>query len=143
MALPLLPLLVLGLAGGAAYAVSRKPQQSEMTPDRQIIFETAMNSVADPTKLKALADVFESQGLKEQAELLRKRAALRTMPPDVKEGRREAFQAGMASQNPESIMKLADSFEAEGALGAASALREYAKGLALSQERGINPQAKV
>jgi len=140
MALPLLPLLVLGLAGGAAYAVSRKPK-TEMTPDREIIFQTAMEKVEDPAKLKALADVFESQGLKDQAELLRKRANLRTLPPDVKEERRAAFQSGMASQNPEAVNRLADAFEAEGALGAASALRDYAKKLALAQERTVNPQA--
>lgn len=140
MALPLLPLLVLGLAGGAAYTVSRKPK-AEMTPDRQVIFQTALESVADPAKLKAMADVFESQGLKEQADLLRKRAALRSMPPDVKEERRAAFQAGMASQNPVAVNRLADAFEAEGALGAASALRDYAKQLSLAQERTVNPQA--
>lgn len=135
--IPVLILGALGLVGAAAYVTTRKPK-GEMTPERETIFSTAMNSTVSPGELRTLAAAFEAQGLPEQAEALRKRAVLRELnvsDPALAQARKEAYQKGMSSQNPAEILKLAEAFESEGAIGAASSLRKYAQKLALSQER--------
>ena len=142
MALPLLPIAIGGLVLAAAYAASRKPpQQGEVTPERQTIFETAINSVQDPAKLRALAASFRSAGLEQQAQALEGRADHRDLPPDVKAERAQVFRDAMSSQNPQAVLRVADAFEQEGAIGAASALRAYAAKLQLSQvgPGGTNP----
>jgi hypothetical protein len=123
----ILPLLIFGgLVGGAAYAAKKR---AGMTPERQKIFEAALSNLKDPIALRKLADEFEKAGLKSQAELLRKRAALRELPPETKVKRREAFRAGMASVSKSGVESLANAFAKEGATGAATALRNYAQGL--------------
>lgn len=121
----LLPVVIAALAG-TAYVVATKPKPGAMTPERQVILDTALNSTSDPDKLRALAKVFREEGLPAQADLLEKRAKLRELPSDVKEARKAAFRAGMASKNPVAVRALADEFEREGATGAAAALRTYA-----------------
>jgi ATP-dependent DNA ligase len=125
--LPLIPIVVIGLAGLGVWKVRSK--KGVMTKERQAIFETAMRVLQDPDKLRQLADAYQKEGLKAQADLLRKRADLRELPPDVKEGRRDAFRKGMASTNIAEIEKLAAMFEKETATGAAKALRDHAKAL--------------
>lgn len=122
-----IPALVLGLGSLAAYKVWKKKHR--MTPERKKVYEAALKSLKDPAKLRELATAFRKEGLKEEADLLDKRAALRELPSDVKEGRREAFKKGMTSKDAAGIEKLAKEFEKEGATGAAAALREYAAGL--------------
>jgi hypothetical protein len=97
-----------------------------MTPERQVVLDTALTSTKDPDKLRTLAKVFRDQGLDAQATLLELRAKLRELPPDVQEGRKDAFRAGMASTNANGVRALADTFEREGATGAAAALRLHA-----------------
>jgi hypothetical protein len=121
----LLPIGV-GLLAGTAWFFAKKPQKGEMTPERQVVLDTALSSTKEPDKLRALAKVFRDEGLALQADLLEQRAKLRELPADVKEGRREAFRAGMSSQNAGAVRALADEFEKEGATGAAAALRTYA-----------------
>jgi predicted negative regulator of RcsB-dependent stress response len=122
-----IPALVVGLGGLAAWKVWKKKHR--MTPERKKVYEAALKSLKDPVKLRELATAFDKENLKEEAELLRKRAALRELPADVKAGRRDAFKKGMASKDPTGIETLAKEFEKEGATGAAAALREYAAGL--------------
>ena len=123
--IPFVPLLVAGLAGLGIWRHKRK--KGQLTPERKAIFETALRVLEDPDKLRQLADAYDKEGLKAEAILLRKRADLREMPPDVKEGRRDAFRKGMASTNVADIEKLAEIFEKETATGAALALRNHAK----------------
>ena len=128
MPLPLIPLAVTGLAAAAAYKV-HKNRKRGMTPARRKIYESALNTMKDSSKLRKLSEVFKKEGLVEEGTMLAKRARLRELPPDVKAGRREAFKKGMTLLNPNDVEKLASSFEKEGATGAATALRKYASAL--------------
>jgi hypothetical protein len=133
----LIPLLLLGLVGGAAYAAKRHdkiPAKGVLTPERQVIFETALNDVKEPEKLRALAQCFTEQGLVNEGRILEKRAKLRELAPEIKEARRDAYRAGMESKDPVAVDNLASAFEKEGAVGAAQNLREYAA--ALREEYG-------
>lgn len=124
--LPLLPIGILMLSGGAFIAAKNQEKKNEMTPSRQHVFETALNEVKEPEKLRALAKAFRDQGLNVQADLLEKRAKLRELPPNIKAERRDAFRKGMASKDPNAVRRLAEVFDREGATGAANALRKYA-----------------
>lgn len=135
MALPVLPLAVGGLA---ALVLWRHARKAKLTPAQRAVYETARD-VKDPAKLRAIADAFESQGFKEEANLLRKRAALRELPPATTIARRKAFRQGLSSKDPVGVLKLADAFDKEGATGAAAELRKYAASLQVAQ--GQQPTA--
>jgi hypothetical protein len=123
--IPLIPAAVLLLGSGVLFF--RK--KSKMTPARQIVFDTAMKDEKDPAKLTALAAEFQKEGLGVQADLLTKRAALRNLPKEVKEARKQAFKSAMSSKDKNAILGLAAAYEKETAFGAAQKLRDYAKGL--------------
>jgi len=133
---PLLPILVISLAGGAYFRGSTEEKnKGVLTPERALVFETALNEVKDPAKLNKLAEAFRKAELAPQADLLEKRAKLRELPAPVKAERREAFRKGMSSHDTTAINNLAEAFEKQGATGAANALRKYASSL--------NPPATV
>ena len=125
---PLTIALGIALLGGGAYVMASKKETKApvMTPERKIVYDTAMAQVKEPEKLRALADAFEKEGLLAEAEMLRKRAGLRELPADVKEDRKDAFRRGMSSLDPAAVLNLANAFDKEGATGAADALRKYA-----------------
>jgi hypothetical protein len=124
MPFPLVPAVLVALAGGAYYKVK---VQGKLSPERQRIYDAALTSLRDPVKLRSLADTFDAQGHKKEATLLRKRAGLKELPNEVRAARREAFSKGMNSTNAEAIEALAKSFDDEGATGAAANLRNRAK----------------
>lgn len=134
------PLVVLGLAGGAAYKVHKR--KKGLTPERQAFFNGAMNSLSDPDKLRRLADKFHGEGFPVQAEMLRKRAKLRELPKEIQEQRREVFRKGMRSMDPDKIDKLASIYESEGCVGSADHLRLYAKGVRATQPEEMEAVAK-
>lgn len=115
--------------GAKRYRDKKSTFHGELTPERQVVYETAMNQVAEAEKLRALADVYDKQGLHGHAEMLRKRANLRELPKDLKEARREVFRKAMASKNKEAVRQVAEAFLNEGATGAAEALYKYSEGL--------------
>jgi hypothetical protein len=117
--IPLIPVL---LAGGSWLAYRRFFNKG-MTPDRKKIYDAAIVSMQEPVKLRALADTFEKEGLRGEADMLRKRAALREAPPAVKAARRMAFKKAMGSDNPDAILEVAKAHEALGAMGAAAELK--------------------
>lgn len=125
MPLPLIPIAVSALAGVAAWKV-HKNRKRGMTPAREKVYNQALTNLKDPVKLRKLGAAFHKEGLTEQGTMLQKRARLRELPADVKEGRRAAFKKGMTCTNPAQVEKLAATFEKEGATGAAAALRAYA-----------------
>lgn len=143
MPFPLIPIAILGLVGTAG-VVQAKRKKAETDPaiaaQRQVIYETAIGAVdsntaiKDPVKLRELAAVFRSQGLVAEAEMLTKRAALRELPPEVVQARREAFRAAMASTDATKVMGMADAYESQGCTGAAADLRKYAAGLLAAEE---------
>ena len=100
-----------------------------MTPERKNIYEAALKTKLPAEKLRALADAFEKEGLKEEAEMLRKRAALRDAPPNVKKDRRIAYKKGITSKDPAAVEQLAGAFQKMGATSAALNLKRYAAGL--------------
>jgi hypothetical protein len=120
----LIPAVIVGLGGGAWWAVAKR--KSPMTPERKKVFEEALKSLKDVKKLRALADGFEKEGLKEEADLLRKRANLKDLPADQKSARKVAFRKALDSKNPDAIEKMAGAFHRQGATGSAARLRQHA-----------------
>jgi len=104
-------------------------KKGELTAERQKVYDTAMVSLADPAKLRDLAEAFDKEGLAYEADMLRKRAALREQPEEQKVARKKVFQDALKSTNKTGIAAVANAFEKEGALGAAQQLREYLAGL--------------
>ena len=72
-------LTVAGLAGTIVYR-KKVLKKGVLTPERRQVFSGAMAKIMEPEKLRELAARFESEGLKKQAEILRKRAKLRSLP---------------------------------------------------------------
>lgn len=139
----MLPLIVTGVAAATGIAWWRAKHKKGLTPERKKIYEAAMKSSGlSPDKVRALADSFEKEGLKEEAANLRKRAALMELPPDVKAARRKAYKRGMKSNDPAAVTKLANAFHKEGALSAAQSLHKYAAGLKKSGGK-VNVKAGV
>lgn len=127
--IPLLIPVIAGLGGLGLWALSASKKPVGLTADRKMVYDSALASETDPSKLRVLSAAFKKEGLSEQGDMLEKRAALRELPPEVKKVRRAAFKKGMASTNVPGIQNLANAFAKEGATGAASNLRKYAGGL--------------
>ena len=127
--LPVIIAAATGVAGLATWAYRKKKathQYGVLTPDRELIYNRAINNLQDPEKLRKLAAGFKEQGLKPQAEMLEKRAALRDLPRDLKKERRAVFKKLMLSEDPKKILEAAAVFDDQGATGSALALRERA-----------------
>lgn len=127
--LPVIIAAAAGVTGLAAWAYKKQKtthQYGVLTPDRELIYNRAINNLQDPEKLRKLAEGFKSQGLKPQAEMLEKRAALRDLPREVKKERRTVFKKLMLCEDPKKILEAADVFDSQGATGSALALRERA-----------------
>jgi hypothetical protein len=137
----LLPIAVAALAT-AAWLKATKPQPM-MTPERRMIYQSALEFLKTPEQFDTLAAAFRKEGLTVEADMLEKRAKLLRASPDVKDARREVFRNAMKSTDPISIAKVADIFEKEGATGSAKALRAYAKTViaAKSATDGVKPDA--
>lgn len=127
MPIPLIPLLIGGLAVTAAVKVHKRADA--MTPERQKLFDAAIQSLPDPDKLRQLAGAFAEQGLHKQADLLNKRAALRELPKETQEARKGVFRKAMSLLDPAKVEQAATVFHGEGCIGAASCLNLYAQGL--------------
>lgn len=132
MPIPLIPVLIGGLAISAAVKVRR--QGDAMTPERQKLFDALIQKCSDASKLRAAAVQFQNFGLSKQADLLRKRATLRELPKEVQEARKEVFRNIMKCEDPDKVESGAEAFYNEGCLGAASILRLWAEGL-----RSVDP----
>lgn len=136
-----IPLIAIGLLGAGAYLAKRHAKKNAavvhgdgetegvLTPERQVIYDTAMNECQDANQILNVAKAMESEGFKEHGAALRKRAALRSLPKDLKDARRAIFKQMMAEKNKARVLRVADAFQTEGATGAAEALRKYASGL--------------
>lgn len=144
----LIPAVILAMVAGAAYAAKRHdkvPSKGVLTPERQVIFETALNDVKEPNKLRALAEAFKKEGLVSEGRILEKRAKLRELAPEIKEARRDIYQTAMKSNDPVAVDNIASAFEKEGAVGAAQNLREYAAALRAQYgtgEAGVGPNGE-
>lgn len=130
----LLPIAV-GLGGLALYRSTRPSLYGVLTESRRALFLEALSKSDPPLtveQLRLIADTFEEQGLKKLAEILRKRAALRSLPPDKKAYRAQVYKTLMSIKDPVKagiIRQAADAFDADSAYGQAATLRDYASGL--------------
>ncbi len=119
-----------GVAALTGIALYRAQRPGVMTPERDATYRRALNGqVRDTAQLRALADAFQKARLFPQAHLLRQRADLRDLPPEVKAQRKEIYRKGMRSKNKSAVMRLADAFDSQGANTCAFRLRQYASGL--------------
>lgn len=140
MTFPIVPVAVFGLAGVAAWQA--KKRHTGMTPEREKIFIAAMRTLENPQQLNKLAEEFQKANLGREALLLKKRAALRSLPEATKEARREAFRTGIRCLDPEKVEKLAKAFHNEGCFKASDTLNLYASGLRAVDKIEIEKIAK-
>lgn len=117
------------LLGVGGYIKTRK-NRGEMTPERTKIFNAAISgALQNPASLDRLASAFSGEGLHEQAKLLRQRAALKRLPPEVKQARAAVWRRAIVSKNKAGMLKLAAAYDSQGCTSAAMRLREIASGL--------------
>jgi len=125
------------LGGLVANRMNGAPK-GEMTAQRKLAYERAMQSIKSPQDLKTLADSFAGEGLHAEAAMLRKRASLRELSPEVAEQRRDALRRGMASDNPAAIRELASQFAAVGSTDAAKTLLAHAAAVEAARAAGAS-----
>lgn len=112
-------------------------KEEKWDAEREAMYQSALEHLKGPSgveRLYAIAAECEKQGFHSKAYALRARAKLRDTDAATKKVRHEAFLKGMRSTNVEGILKLAKTFEAISATGAADRLRKRAANL----EAGIN-----
>lgn len=129
------------LIGGAIANVAPPSHKGEMTPKRKMIYQAAITSTKDPQELRTLADAFEAENLKPWAIMLRKRAALRELPVNIREERKNVYRKALCSDSPEEIETAAKLFENEGAADAAKGLRDHADAVRAAHAAGMSTKA--
>lgn len=102
-----------------------------LTKERRDIYLSAMEHCADPKVLRELADGFDSEGIRIEAAMLRKRADLREMcqqHPEKWENFRALCERAIqkADANPQALDDMAAAFDAMTATGTAAKLRKRA-----------------
>jgi hypothetical protein len=123
-----LPAALVALIIGAWWKVSHT--KTEPISDASLqIFNAALMHLQDPDKLNKLADAFTTAGFTAQAEILRERANLFSLPPAKTAALTALFKQALSSLNPAGVNNTADHFEKQGALACAQELRKYAAGL--------------
>lgn len=139
MVIPAVPVIII-LLGCGAY-LRRDKEKGVMTPERTKIFNAALaGGMQDPDNLDKLAATFAGQGLKEQAELLRRRATLKRLPNEIKLARRNVWRKAIKSKNKSAMQRLAAAYDHEGCTCAAMRLREIASGI---PDQLTAPQAQM
>jgi hypothetical protein len=124
----LIPIAVV-LGTATLYRIYRRPRRVGMTGKRQQIYESALVTLKQPEKLRALAAAFEGEGLIAEADLLKKRAEIRELPKSKREERRAIFRRAIQSSNIPAIRAVAAEFRAAGCTGAAANLYAHADSL--------------
>lgn len=108
---------------------NRIPKRT-LTQERADLLNRTLNTTnLPPEEIRKVAAAFGAEGFKDEEKLLIKRAALRELPQEVKQARREVFRKAMRSTDKQKVMQIADVFEREGSVGSANSLRKYAAGL--------------
>lgn len=119
------------------------PAFGAMTPQREEVFNNALEHLKDPERLKKLADVFEQEGLKTQASILRRRAAWRARDQKTKDEHEAIFQKALQSKNVDAILRVALAFEGMTATLKAKQLREHAEKVKTGEKTVIETTAEV
>lgn len=132
------------IGGLAVLAWLRAPSQKKvLSPEHLVIFETAMTDLHHSGKLRELADAFDKYGAKTEAAILRKRAATRDLPKEVKKQRGDVFRQAMASKDPDVVESIALLFEQQACTGAARELYTRARSLHVAQRVPAPPPPSV
>lgn len=103
-----------------------------MSPAQRLTYEGLLSADSPPTSAQDFlkyATAFDAQGLRYEAQILRKRARIASLPPAARQQIKSAFQTGLASKDPTAIRVLANTMESEGFFGNAEALRDVANSL--------------
>ena len=135
IAVPLFIISLITTAGVVKVRRDKKAADPQRRAERQVIYDTAMNTTKDPAVLRELAGGFREEGMEEEADKLEQRAYLQELPPEVKKARKEAFKKAMASTDVETILEMADVYDSQGCNVASGNLRKYAAGLVAAQEK--------
>ena len=125
----LTPLAICIVALISAGALVSGQRNRGMTTARQAALDSALRVLKDPEKLKALASVFEGEGLRTEGGLLRVRAAYYALSPEAKRARRKVFERACESRDPDAVERVAAAFAACGATKAARDLRVHANAI--------------
>ncbi len=114
-----------GLLLTAALVRSQRP--GEMNEERDRIYRECLSGRVPVEKMRELARAFEKARCFPQARMLRLRVELEELPEEIKEVRRLTFLKALASQNVESVLRVARAFEDCGATSSAAKLRRHAE----------------
>jgi hypothetical protein len=146
MPIPLIPVAIFGLAGGAWYAQKRRTAVQPISPvvlaTRRAIFGQVINGKLPVEKLQVMAKAYRDQGMIAEATMLDKRIAVATAPQHIKDQRSAIYKAAMSSEKPAAIRAVANEFEALGCTGAADTLRTYAGAVEQNQHDAAQAQAQ-
>lgn len=96
-----------------------------VTPEREEMFNNALEHLTDPERLRKLADAFEKEGLRAQANVLRRRATWRERDAKTKADHEAIFQKALESENAVAILEVANAFELMTATVKARQLRDH------------------
>jgi hypothetical protein len=140
----MLPYIIFGALTVVAVAKAKPAKKpGEMSPQATYALQRLLDDKdATPAQFNKAADAFEKHGYKPEAELLRKRAKLRALPPEEKRKMRDAIKAAHASNKPDGIRALARVLLARGAVGASKLLMTRADAVAAAnniQSREVPP----
>jgi hypothetical protein len=130
----LIPIFI-GLGGLALYRGTRPSLHGVLTPERRALFMQALQKSDPPLtadQLVTLSQAFSKQGLAQLADILQKRAVLRSLPPEKKAYRSAVYKKLLSIKDPDQadvIARAADAFDEDSAYGQAATLRDYANGL--------------
>src|SRR5262245_36650176 len=108
MAFPFIPVVVgLGVTG---WAWKRSRRGKKLSDEHKRAYQTALAETADPSKLRALADVLQKDGHRHEAAELRKRAEVHETPPEVKKKYRDVRNRALKNTDPDKVRDVAKGF---------------------------------
>ena len=134
---PIIPAILVAATGTVA-AVKYSKRKKEVSEQRKKVFTSAMRSAKDPDMLTKLADTFEKEGHKHEANELRKRAKVLSASPKVKAQRKAIFKQALKSKDPKKVGIIANAFNTQGMYKAAEKLTTYQNGLGAKNKTAVH-----
>jgi hypothetical protein len=134
--------IAVGLAVWLAFRKHGESQFGVLTPEREEVYNNALEHLQDPLRLAELAREFQTTGLKIQAAMLRKRAEWRARSEPIKQKHEAIFEKAMQSQNIQAILAVAQAFEDMTATAKALRLREHVRVLQQEMQKHIAKAAQ-
>lgn len=125
-----------------AFRKQTNTQFGVLTAAREEVYRNAMAHCADPDKLNKLAGVFQTEGLKTEAYMLRKRAEWRGRSEAQRKVHADIFAKAMVSKNVPAILQVAAAFDEMTATIKAGHLRARAQELNEAALKSAEPASK-